>query len=613
MKLTTRITAGTVAIVSVLALMSMISGAASQGLFVQLENLVSTEIFRSISVFHPGSTGYIALRVKVKDGWHINSSTPLDKFLIPTMLELKAPDGIEILGILYPEPQLRKLEVSDSKMSLYHGTTYLGAIIRIGKNITPGSYDISAILKYQGCNDLTCLEPASIIIRTNIQVGSMTETAEALYPEIFSLPPFVDGDGNPTGMGTASDSDRSFTDSINEKGIFLAFILIFFGGLALNLTPCIYPLIPITISYFGGQAGGKASRAFFLALTYVFGMSITYSILGMIAAMTGSLFGSALQNPIIVLFIAAVLIGLSTSMFGLWEFRLPMFLTRKTGTARKGFWGALFMGLTVGIVAAPCIGPFVLGLLTYVGEMGKPVMGFFMFFTLAWGMGIPFIVLGTVSGSLPASGNWMIWVKKIFAFILLVMAVYFARTLLGGMASTILYGILALIAGIFLGWIVKVPGMGTKFGVLRKVIGIIWLAAAVTIFAMPGGPFRQAEVKPGITWESFTKEKFDDAISGGMPVMIDFSADWCIPCIELEHNTFSDSRVIERAKKIVSLQVDLTRAGEAENAFKKEFGIKGVPTIIFYNTTGMEVTGSKITGFVGPEVMLEKMKMITGE
>ncbi|MBN2184019.1 MAG: thioredoxin fold domain-containing protein [Candidatus Krumholzibacteriota bacterium] len=584
-----------------------LGGSAAQGFFTQSENLVSAEPLISISLFHPGSTAYLALKTTVKEGWHINSNSPLDKFLIPTVLETNLPEGIEVTGIFYPEPDLQRLEFSESNMSLYHGTIVIGAALKVGKETAPGEYDISVVLKYQGCNNLTCLEPSSIIISTRIRVGRLDETAEALHPEVFSSYPFVDDKGNPA--GSASEKETSFSDRMKEKGLLLSFILIFLGGLALNLTPCIYPLIPITISYFGGQAGGKPSRAFFLALTYVFGMSITYSILGMVAAMTGSLFGSALQNPVIVLFIAAVLIGLSTSMFGLWEFRLPMFLTRRTGTAKQGYWGALFMGLTVGIVAAPCIGPFVLGLLTYVGEIGRPVLGFFMFFTLAWGMGVPFIALGTASGSLPSSGNWMIWVKKIFAFILLTMAVYFARTLLGNTISSILYGTIALIAGIFLGWVARVPGMSGRFSILRKIVGGIWLVAAIIIFASPGGPFRETKVSTGILWEPFTEILFDGAVSKGRPVMIDFSADWCIPCHELEHNTFTDPKVMEEAERFIALKVDLTKSGETENAFKKQFSIKGVPTIIFFDETGRETPDSRITGYVGPKTMLEKMKM----
>ncbi|MCK4538940.1 MAG: thioredoxin family protein [Candidatus Krumholzibacteria bacterium] len=599
-----------------LILSTAVASSGAQGLFSQAENLVSSEAVASLTVFHPGSIGYIAVKVIVLDGWHINSNTPLDKFLIPSELVVHAPEGIELLGILYPEPELGQLQMSESKMSLYHGTILPGAIIRIDGDLPPGDYEITCVLKYQGCNDLTCLEPASSTSRIVIHVGELSETAEAAWPEIFSAPPFVGDDGLPVAIDAdGTSTEGSFGDTIQEKGFLLTFILIFFGGLALNLTPCIYPLIPITVSYFGGQAGGKTSRTFLLTLIYVFGMSITYSVLGIIAAMTGALFGSALQNPFVIFFIVAVFVGLATSMFGLWEIRMPTFLARRTGTAKKGGWGAFFMGLTVGIVAAPCIGPFVLGLLTYVGEMGNPVMGFLMFFTLAWGMGIPFIILGTISGSiskLPSSGNWMIWVKKIFGFILLLMALYFARQLITSIIAGIGYVLILLIGGLFLGWIDKVPGMGRKFNIFRKVLGTSLIAAAVVMALVPGGPIRKGEEKPGIVWQPYTAELLSSSTGSGQPVMIDFSAEWCIPCHELDHLTFTDPAVIEMSGNFTRLKVDLTGSGDAEKAIKTEYGIRGVPTIVFFDRTGNEVRGTRITGFVGPKVLLEAMKKTTG-
>ncbi len=150
----------------------------------------------------------------------------------------------------------------------------------------------------------------------------------------------------------------------------LSFILVFLGGLALNLTPCVYPLIPITLGFFGGQSESKTSRLFGLASVYVVGMAITYSVIGVVTALSGALFGSLLQNPIVLIGIAAVLVALSLSMFGLYEFQLPSSWMTKFGEARSGYFGALFMGLTMGVVAAPCIGPFVVGLLTFVGAKG---------------------------------------------------------------------------------------------------------------------------------------------------------------------------------------------------------------------------------------------------
>ncbi|MCK4236372.1 MAG: sulfite exporter TauE/SafE family protein, partial [Candidatus Krumholzibacteria bacterium] len=451
-----------------------INAASAQDFLQPAGDILSAKAYVSFSNFHPGSSGYLAVTADIEGGWHINSNRPLEEYLIPTVLVVEVPEGIEVIRILYPESLLEKLEVSENEMSLYSGRVNFGALLEIGDKAAPGPYTIKATLSYQGCNNVSCLEPASVTIETSLNVGSLDETAELLHPGLFSKSPFVDDEGQPVGIEPQGAGEKKFGGIIAERGLLLAFLFIFLGGLALNLTPCIYPLIPITVSYFVGQTGGKTSRTFLLALVYVLGMSITYSVLGTIAAITGGLFGSALQNPWVIAFICAVLIGLATSMFGLWELRMPIFLMRRTGSARQGYPGALFMGLTVGIVAAPCIGPFVIGLLTYVGEIGKPILGFLMFFTLAWGMGVPFIVLGMISGNishLPRSGDWMVWVRNIFGFILIAMAFYFARHLIGGALTYAGYGLTALVAGIYLGWLDRKVKGGRGFSVIRKLVG----------------------------------------------------------------------------------------------------------------------------------------------
>ena len=585
------------------------SGTAQQ-LFAIPGELVSARGLLSLSTFHAGSSGYLAVTADIGDGWHINSNEPLESYLIPTILEVTAPEGIEIVRILYPEPDLVKLEISEGKMPLYHGRTTFGAYIKVGDDVQPGSYEIRATLSYQGCNNLTCLEPASAVASVKMRVGTIEETAELTHAEIFASPPFTGSGGRPV-VRTDGDTGSGLVGMIEERGLILAFLFIFIGGLALNLTPCIYPLIPITISYFGGQAGGRSSRTLLLAIFYVLGMSITYSALGTAAAMTGNLFGAALQNPWVVVFIVAVMLGLAASMFGLWEFRLPTFLTRGTGTAKRGYLGAVFMGLTVGIVAAPCIGPFVLGLLTYVGEMGKPLLGFLMFFTLAWGLGTPLLVLGTVSGSisrLPRSGDWMVWVRKVFGFILIAMGLYFARHLLGDRVTAFGYVATAFIAGIYLGWLDRTPVRAAGFARLKKIAGVIGLAIAALLLLTPGGALRKQATVPGIEWEPFTEERLASALKEGTPVLIDFSADWCIPCHELDHKTFSDAKVIALSGHVVSLRVDLTRQGDYENGIKKRFNIRGVPTIIFID--GTEVEELRVTGFLGPEEFISRLERI---
>jgi thiol:disulfide interchange protein DsbD len=336
-------------------------------------------------------------------------------------------------------------------------------------------------------------------------------------------------------------------------------------------------------------------------------MSITYSVLGVVASLTGGLLGSALQNPIVLVFVAFVLIGLALSMFGLYEIRVPQKLAMVGGANRSGYFGTLFMGLTVGLIAAPCIGPFVLGLLTYVGELGDPFLGFWMFFILAMGLGTPFLLLGIFSGAatkLPRSGAWMVWVRNAFGFILVGMAVYFLEPLIPGESLYFyLLALVALIAGIYLGWIDKNKGQ-KGFVITRNIVGILFIVLAV-FFAWPS----EAAKEEGIQWSKFSNEALETATANGKPVIIDFYADWCIPCKELDKFTFTDAEVIKLSEKFVTLKADLTHfQSEETNKIRDKFDIKGVPTIVFINSDGSEVEDIRLVGYEEADKFLERMQ-----
>ena len=223
-------------------------------------------------------------------------------------------------------------------------------------------------------------------------------------------------------------SEGSIPNTLASSGLFLSLLLVFLGGLALNLTPCVYPLIPITIGYFGGQSQGNTKKLFSLGVLYVLVIALTYSVVGVVTALSGAVFGTLLQNPIVIIFIVLLFIALGLSQFGVYEFKMPDKLVMKAGGAKSGAFGAFFMGLTMGIVAAPCIGPFVIGLVTYVAAKGDTLYGFLMFFTLAIGLGLPYLFLAIFSGkikSLPKSGYWLQGVEHIFGLILFGAALYF--------------------------------------------------------------------------------------------------------------------------------------------------------------------------------------------
>ncbi|MFQ5905722.1 MAG: cytochrome c biogenesis protein CcdA, partial [bacterium] len=383
------------------------------------EDIVSTKTHVSYDAVHPGMPFQIAVVCRLLEGWHINSSRPTDPMFVATELAFDLPEDLEIRKMSFPKGVLKKFSFSDKKLSVYEDEFTIVAEMLLSGTAVPGERTLEGTLHYQACNDMMCLEPVEKSLKLRLRI--VDQSIPIMRSELGVF---------------AAEKDRSDTGlRLENRGIAVAFLVIFVGGLALNLTPCIYPMIPITISYFGGQSRGSHGRLLILGIAYVIGIAITYSVLGLIAALTGSLLGAAMQNPVVLLFVVLVLIALALAMFDVFTLAMPARLNRFAGSGRGGVLGSLVMGLTLGVVVAPCVGPFVLGLLTYVGKQGNPLLGFWMLFTLAIGMGLPLVVLGVLSGSiskLPRSGEWMVWVKKVFGFILFGMAVYFLRSMIPG-------------------------------------------------------------------------------------------------------------------------------------------------------------------------------------
>src|SRR5262249_40527730 len=376
---------------------------------------------------------------------------------------------------------------------------------------------------------------------------------------------------------------------------------VFVVGLALNGTPCVYPIIPITIGFFANQSKqGEATRlrrTAVMAAMYVLGMSITYSILGVIASLTKGLFGAALQSPIVLVGLAVLMVALALSMFGVYEFKLPEFLNRfATSSTQKtsGLVGALMMGLTMGIVAAPCIGPFVVGLMVHVGNKGNPFYGFLLFFIMSLGLGTPYLFLGTFSGAiskLPRSGMWMVTVRKVFGLILLGMALYFLLPLLGERSGPIMVAFFAGCALYLILWEARrtrpkqfawaLRGLGCGAGVMA------------VFFVLP----KRAEA--GIAWEPYSEQAVSAATREGKGVIIDTFADWCIPCRELDQRTFTDGEVKKEANRFVMLKLNLTSSDANTEAGRAalHYDIRGVPTVLFIDPTGKEVSDLRLVSF----------------
>ena len=397
--------------------------------------------------------------------------------------------------------------------------------------------------------------------------------------------------------------DSASADIFARHGWFLGFAFVFVGGAALNLTPCVYPLIGVTVAYFGNQGGGPR-RVLVLAVLFVLGIAVMFSAVGVAVAMSGGLFGAAMQNPYVLSILAAMMILLALSSFGVFSFQPPQWMLQRAGVARPGFGGAILMGLGMGVVAAPCIGPFVLGLLLMVERSGSAIFGFALFFTLALGLGFPYIFLALAAGSirkLPRSGEWLAWVEQLFGFILIGLALYFLDPVAPNHLMTRILPYYVAISGVWLGFVTKAGRKIRAFLIIRTTVGIV-AAAALVYLLIPRSAPKQVAFLP------FSAQTLQAAASERRPVLIDFSADWCIPCREMEHSTFVNSAVVKEAQRFVVLRADMTKNDRANDALRGKFGVEGVPTTLIIDSAGH--IRLRKSGYIGPDELLADMKQI---
>jgi thioredoxin:protein disulfide reductase len=543
-----------------------------------------------------GGASTLKVAAQVIAGWHINSDKPLSEDYIPTKLKVTGPASVTPGAIKYPPAETMTLEAAGGeKIAVFGGDIKFAVPLKAAANFAPKPGDaLTVTIDYQGCNNNECLRPASV--STTVALAAPGAAAGAL--EGIGAEAAKSG-----GIGGGDDSGTAVADIFANHGWFLGFLVVFLGGLALNLTPCVYPLIGVTIAYFGSQGGGHR-RVMYLAILFVLGIALMFSAVGVAVAMSGGLFGAAMRNPFVLVGLSMMLLALAASCFGLFVLQPPNWMLQRAGTARPGYAGALLMGLGMGVVAAPCIGPIVLGLLLMVERSGSALFGFALFFTLALGLGVPYIGLAMAAGHirrLPRSGEWLKWVEELFGFVLVGLALYFLDPVVPNNLMTRILPYYAAGVGIYLGFISREGRSWRPFLVLRSALGIV-AVGALAIMLYPRQPPEKLRFEP------FNPERLASAAQAGKPVLIDFSADWCIPCREMDHSTFIDPSVVSEAKRFVRMKANLTAQDKATEAVTSKFEIQGVPTTMLIDSAG-KVAQRKV-GYIGPQEMLIELRQV---
>ncbi|MBS1514029.1 MAG: protein-disulfide reductase DsbD [Bacteroidetes bacterium] len=583
---------------------------------------IEAKFFQNSEAYKNSDSILIAAKINIKEKYHINSYEVSDPTLIQTVIS-SSSDNFSVSKVYFPKDELLKFEFSATQLRVYENEIVVGILLKPKEGLADGSYSLPIQISYQACDNKVCYPPKNLKDSVKISISAKGDTkAGTLNKEVFSKVQFAfpqtSSKENKTGSTntkltennrTSNPDEEQVSNIVEEKGLAIALIFIFLGGLALNLTPCVYPLIPITVSYFGAQVSGSKSQSIMMGVFYALGMSVTYSALGVFAALTGSLLGTALQNPFVIIGVALILLALGTSMFGLFEIRVPQKLALMGNKNRSGYLGSLVMGLTVGFIAAPCIGPFVLSLLVYVGKTGSVFMGFLLFFILSLGLGVPYIFLAASSSALsklPRSGAWMEGVKVIFGLILFGMALNTLGPLFPKNIVAIVLPAFFIAGGVYLAIIDKKGSNSIGFTRFKTLIALLAVFYGAWILKPNDG-------KQEVKWKNLTSvEQITSSVSSEKkPVMIDFYADWCAQCKELDEYTYTDKEIIDLSSKLNTIKIDLTKENEA---ISNKYGIKGLPVVLFMNSKGEEISELRVTGFLKPSEFKTKItKLLESE
>lgn len=409
----------------------------------------------------------------------------------------------------------------------------------------------------------------------------------------------------------APEGADAFTRAL-EKGPLYAALAAFAGGFLVSLTPCVYPMVAVTVSVFGAAQAKSRWQGALLSLSFMFGIVAMFVPLGVIAGQGGQIFGSVLQSRWVVLGISLLFVALAAAMFGAFEFALPSGLTNRLAVmGGVGYKGAFLLGIACGLIASPCTGPVLTGILAFIAKTRSSTMGAAAMTAFALGLGVPFFVVGTFAVQLPKSGPWMVHVKSIFGIVLVGVALYFSATVFPALAAPahaslpFFLGMVALIVlGVILGAVHREfsqPGVGVKIG---KALGVVLVSGSAFLMV-------EAAIKPKetVVWEHQVEVARARAEREGRPLLVDFTAAWCGACKELDKVTFSAPSVAPEMARFVTVRVDATHDDDPQVAATlSSFKVLGLPTVVLFDSHGKEA--KRYNDFVKPELFLSSLREV---
>ncbi|WP_123247178.1 protein-disulfide reductase DsbD [Aeromonas dhakensis] len=474
--------------------------------------------------------------------------------------------------------------------------------VQIPVTLTEAGQQASLKVSYQGCTDGLCYPPTDKLISIQPLTAQQSEQPDQPTP--------------------ASSQQDQLAAALGNQGFWLSVAAFFALGLGLAFTPCVFPMYPILTGIIAG-AGHRLStrRAFLLSFVYVQGMAVTYTLLGLVVASAGLKFQAALQHPYVLIGLSVMFVLLALSMFGLYTLQLPSSLqTRLSGLSNRQQGGSVLgvgiMGMISGLVCSPCTTAPLSGALIYVAQSGDLWLGGAALYALSLGMGLPLLLLGTSGGKLlPKAGAWMDVIKQLFGFALLAVPILLLSRLWSDQVATLAW----------LGWGLLLCGylyhhnQHQQHSVGRSLRGFVLLLAMISavvvgkdlLLPSPGASAAaQAEAPAFIRIKTLDDLKTQLAAAHGKPVLLDLYADWCVACKEFEHKTFSDPAVRERFGQMVLLQADVTANDDADVELLNGLNVLGLPTLIFFDRAGNEVSGQRVTGFMGPAEFLGQLDRI---